>query len=142
MYAIGSRNSSSVGLKVGASCKPCGLFLDEGSLDAGCPLRSTVFMSSGVAHRALFGKADEDMGGAEPFDRFGGAAFMLATALFGGAPPFVGTPVAGVATISATLTRSSQRQGRWFNKLIASDHEFQHSADDGDIGFGDRSCSG
>lgn len=77
-------------------------------------------MSSGVAHRALFGKADEDMGGAEPFDRFGGAAFMLAIALFGRAPPFVGTPVAGVATISATLTGTSKRQGQWLKKLIAA----------------------
>ena len=112
MYAIGSRNSSSVGLKVGASCKPCGLFLDGGSLAVGCPLRSTVFRSSGVAHRALFGKAEEDIGGAEPFDRFGGAAFMLATALFGSAPPPAGTPVAGVATIVATRARSTQRYDR------------------------------
>lgn len=47
IYAIGSRNSASVGLNVGASGSPCGLVLVGGSRLEGWPLRSTVRISSG-----------------------------------------------------------------------------------------------
>ena len=52
IYSIGSLNSSSVGLKVGASCKPCGLtfFLALRTAD-GCPRLSTVDRSKGGALR-------------------------------------------------------------------------------------------
>ena len=103
-------------------------------------MRSTVFISSGVAHRALFGKAEEDMGGAEPFERFGGAAFMLATALFGGSTPFEGPPVAGVATIlAATLGTMTQRSQSLLKTLqIARSrryHVIRVSIEERNIGF-------
>lgn len=47
MYSIGSRNSASVGLYVGASRSPYCLDLAGGSRLAGSPLRSTVRMSRG-----------------------------------------------------------------------------------------------
>lgn len=56
MYSNGSRNSSSVGLKVGASCRPCGRTLLFVSRTAkGCPRLSTVDMSRGGARRRLKG---------------------------------------------------------------------------------------
>lgn len=56
MYSIGSRNSSSDGLKVGASCNAYGRCLLLLSRTAkGYPRLSTVFMSSGGARRALNG---------------------------------------------------------------------------------------
>lgn len=56
MYSMGSRNSSSVGLKVGASCNPCGRILLFDSLAArGWPFLSTVDISRGRARRALKG---------------------------------------------------------------------------------------
>ena len=56
MYAIGSLNSSSVGLNVGASCKPCGLvLLCDSRAASGCPRLSTVDMSKGGARRWLKG---------------------------------------------------------------------------------------
>ena len=52
MYAIGSLNSSSVGLKVGASRRPCGLvLLCDSRAASGCPRLSTVDMSRGGARR-------------------------------------------------------------------------------------------
>ena len=56
MYSIGSLNSSSVGRKVGASCRPCGLTrLFVSRTASGWPRLSTVDMSSGGALRALKG---------------------------------------------------------------------------------------
>ena len=55
IYSIGSRNSSSVGLNVGASVKPCSHFLGCDSEFEGCPRRCTVLISSGAARRALYG---------------------------------------------------------------------------------------
>jgi hypothetical protein len=58
MYSRGFLNSSSVGLKVGASCKPCGLeaFGGLGSFAAlAWPRRSTVCRSSPGDFRALSG---------------------------------------------------------------------------------------
>ncbi len=56
MYSMGSRNSSSVGLKVGASCNPCGLILLFVSRWAkGWPRLSTLDMSKGGARRTLSG---------------------------------------------------------------------------------------
>lgn len=56
MYSNGSRNSSSVGLKVGASCRPCGRTLLFVSRTAkGCPRLSTVDMSRAGARRRLRG---------------------------------------------------------------------------------------
>lgn len=56
IYAIGSLNSSSVGLNVGASCNPCGRTLFVVSRTArGCPRLSTVDMSKGGARRMLNG---------------------------------------------------------------------------------------
>lgn len=52
MYSNGSLNSCSVGLNVGASCKPCGLDLLCASRAAeGCPRLSTVAKSKGGALR-------------------------------------------------------------------------------------------
>lgn len=56
MYAMGSLNSSSVGLKVGASCKACGLvLLCDSRAASGCPRLSTVDISKGGALRWLKG---------------------------------------------------------------------------------------
>lgn len=56
IYSVGSFHSSSVGRKVGASCKPCGRTLFTGSRAAlGCPRRSTVDRSSGADLLALSG---------------------------------------------------------------------------------------
>ena len=56
MYAMGSLNSSSDGLKVGASCNPCGLcLLCDSRAASGCPRLSTVDMSRGGARRWLKG---------------------------------------------------------------------------------------
>ena len=58
IYSMGSRNSSSVGLKVGASGIPKSLFCCErSSAWFGPPLRSTVDMSIPSARRALSGIA-------------------------------------------------------------------------------------
>ena len=92
MYSIGSRNSSSVGVNVGASISPCGLFLGGGSRVKGF-LRSTVFMSRGAARRALYGIVGGAKLGIAPFGRFIGADFM-------GAELWIGfPPVEGGATI-------------------------------------------
>lgn len=58
IYSIGSRNSSSVGLNVGASGIPKSLFCCErSSAWFGPPLRSTVDKSMASARRALSGMA-------------------------------------------------------------------------------------
>jgi hypothetical protein len=94
IYTIGSRNSSSVGVKVGASISPCGLLLGGGSRVKEF-LRSTVLISRGAARRALYGI----VGGAElciaPFGRFIGADFVGAWLWTGFRP----SPVEGGATI-------------------------------------------
>lgn len=57
-YSIGSRNSSSVGMYVGASLIPnIRLVLVLSGRSVGCPRRSTVDRSSGSARRALNGIA-------------------------------------------------------------------------------------
>jgi hypothetical protein len=92
IYSIGSRNSSSVGVNVGASISPCGLFLGGGSRVKGL-LRSTVFMSRGAARRALYGMVGGAELGIAPFGRVIGADFA-------GAGLWVGfPPVEGGATI-------------------------------------------
>lgn len=56
IYSKGSLNSSSVGLYVGASCKPCGrIFLVVSRLAVGCPLLSTLVRSKGGDFIALKG---------------------------------------------------------------------------------------
>lgn len=56
MYSMGSLNSSSVGLKVGASCRPCGRDFERAFRTAeGCPRLSTVDRSKGGALRWLKG---------------------------------------------------------------------------------------
>lgn len=88
MYSIGSRNSASVGLYVGASSNPYGLALEGGSRLAGSPLRSTERISRGGAWRALYGNAGVAMLGPAPFIRVADGAFAVAVA--GGTPPVEG----------------------------------------------------
>lgn len=57
MYSNGSLNSSSVGLYVGASCRPCGrILLMASRLAVGWPLRSTLVRSRGRECIALNGR--------------------------------------------------------------------------------------
>src|SRR2546421_5417378 len=77
IYSIGSRNSSSVGVNVGASITPCGLFLVGGSRVKGFR-RSTVFISRGAARRALYGIVGGAELGIAPFGRVIGADFVAA----------------------------------------------------------------
>lgn len=104
IYSIGSRNSSSVGVKVGASITPFGLFLGGGSRVKGF-LRSTVFISRGAARRALYGM----VGGAE----FGIAPLgRLICADFVGAElwdEFRPSPVEGGATILGNKRSNDMR---------------------------------
>src|SRR5271156_5064813 len=88
MYSIGSRNSSSVGVNVGASTSPCGLFLGGGSRVKGF-LRSTVVISKGAARRALYGIVGGAELGIAPFARPIGTDFVVA-ALWVGFPPVEG----------------------------------------------------
>jgi hypothetical protein len=94
IYSIGSRNSSSVGVNVGASINPCGLFLGGGSRVKGFR-RSTVFISRGAARRALYGIVGCAEPGIAPFGRFSAADFVGAE-LWDGFRP---SPVEGGATI-------------------------------------------
>ena len=94
IYSIGSRNSSSVGVKVGASTTPCGLFLGGASRVKGF-LRSTVFISRGAARRALYGMVGGAELGIAPFGRFIGAVFRVAELW----DRFRPSPVDGGATI-------------------------------------------
>jgi hypothetical protein len=101
IYSIGSRNSSSVGVNVGASTSPCGLFLGGGSRVKGF-LRSTVFISKGAARRALYGIVGGAELGIAPFARPIGTDFVVA-ALWVGFPP-----VEGGATIVGKGKRIDQ----------------------------------
>src|SRR2546421_9119909 len=94
MYSMGSRNSSSVGVKVGASVTPFGLILGAGSRVKGF-LRSTVFISRGAARRALYGMVGGAGFGIAPFGRFVCADFVGAELW----DKFRPSPVEGGATI-------------------------------------------
>jgi hypothetical protein len=104
IYSIGSRNSSSVGVNVGASTSPCGLFLGGGSRVKGF-LRSTVFISKGAARRALYGIVGGAELGIAPFARPIGADFVAAT-LWVGFPPVEGGATI-VGRVGSIRTESS-----------------------------------
>lgn len=115
MYSMGSLNSSSVGLKVGASGMLCKRFL---LLISGaaffCPLRSTVDRSRGAERRALsgigtlllcvVGATEPDVGAADfPLDDAVLMVGVFDAARLAAAAAAAGPPLLGGTTIANTV---------------------------------------